>query len=168
VDEFQHNAAKIEELRSRLHAAFKVREQSPEKFAAWQEAARLLHSSYDTLAFPGGLHREFELLRVGDAGAIEMAVQFLESDPWYFRSGYHKADMLKWLGRHTLTNDQCARLRKIILGRVRGRSVREMRAYGKVASQINNPEFEAELREIAERSNRRAAGHAQMILNFLR
>jgi len=83
--------------------------------AAWKEAARVFHESYDRLAFPGGIAREFELLKAGEPTAIEMAVCFLEADPWYFRSGYHKADFLRLLRKHPLSDDQCARLRDVIL-----------------------------------------------------
>jgi len=62
----------------------------------------------------GRAHREFELLRVGDITAIEMAIQFLEANPWYFRSGYHKADILKMLRKHLLSDDQSARMRNLI------------------------------------------------------
>ena len=62
-----------------------------------------------------------------------MAIKFLEANPWYFRSGYHKADILKMLRKHALSDDQCARMRKVVLERVRGRPVREMRAYARFA-----------------------------------
>jgi hypothetical protein len=87
--------------------------------AAWREAAQTFHASYDRLAFPGGLAREFELLKLGDLQAIELAVRYLEANPRYFRSGYHKADFLKFLKRHPLSDEQCDRLRKVILDRVR-------------------------------------------------
>jgi hypothetical protein len=126
---FQTNAAELERLRERVHKMSRERGESPQKMAAWQEAARDFHASYDKLAFPGGLSREFELLRTGDAAAIEMAIRFLEANPWYFRSGYYKADILKMLRKLPLSEDQCDRMRKLILERVRGRPVREVRAY---------------------------------------
>src|SRR5437868_5972807 len=49
------------------------------------------------LAFPGGLGHELRLLENGDLRAIELAVCFLEADPWFFRSGYIKADLIKQL-----------------------------------------------------------------------
>ena len=72
-----------------------------------------LFAKYDQLAFPGGLTKQFELLEAGDPEAIEMAVRYLEADPWYFRSGYYKADMLRFLRKHPLSDDQSARLRAL-------------------------------------------------------
>jgi len=136
--------------------------------ADWKKAARAFHESYDTLAFPGGITRQFELLKTGDPEAIEMAVRFLEADPWYFRSGYHKADLLKLLRQQPLTDDQCARLRSLILERVRGRPVRETRAYCRFAPKVTNAGFESEVTTIAQHSNRTAARHAQWILDCLK
>jgi hypothetical protein len=136
--------------------------------ADWQEAARAFHQSYEMLAFPGGITREFELLKAGDPQAIEMAVRFLEADPWYFRSGYHKADLLKLLRKHVLTDNQCARLRNVILERIRGRPVRETRAYCRFAPKVTNAEFESEVTTIAKNSNAHAARCAQWILECLK
>jgi hypothetical protein len=125
---FEANAAELEKLRERVDEMFRERSKSPEHTAAWQEAARAFHTVCDKLAFPGGLSREFEQLRVGDLTAIEMAIRFLEANPWFFRSGYYKADILKLLRKHPLSDEQCARMRNVILERVRDRPVREMRA----------------------------------------
>ena len=109
-----------------------------------------------------GLHSQeawrgnFECLNSGNPEAIELVVRYPEANPWYFRSGYHKAEILKFLKRHPLTEDQCARLRKVILDRVRGTPVREMRAYGRVTPRVTDEQFEAELFAINENSNRQS------------
>jgi len=162
---FESSAAELEKLNQRVLELSRCRRESPETTAAWREAAQTFHSNYDRLAFPGGLAREFERQKNGDQEAIELAVQYLEANPWYFRSGYHKAEILKYLKRHPLTQEQCTRLRKIILDRVRGRPVREMRAYGRF---VANEQFEAELLTIKENSNRDAARSAGWILEYLR
>jgi hypothetical protein len=97
-----------------------------------------------------------------------MAIQFLEANPWYFRSGYHKANILKMLRKHPLSDDQFARMRKVVLERVGGRPVREMRAYVRFAPKVSTPEFEAEIVNIAENANREAARHAQWVLDCLK
>jgi hypothetical protein len=168
MNAFEANAAKLEELRERVDEKFRERSKSAEHQAAWQEAARTFHAAYEELAFPGGLSREFELLRAGDAAAIEMAVRYLEANPWYFRSGYHKADILKMLRKHELNADQCSRMRKVILERVRGRPVREMRSYARFAPKVSTEEFEEEIFNIAKNDDRHAARHAQWVLDCLK
>ena len=164
---FEANAAELERLSANVHETFRRRYEGPHQMAAWKEAAQAFHAAYDALAFPGGLTREFELLARGDVTAIEMAVRFLEANPWYFRSGYNKADLLKLLQKHPLTQEQCTRLQNVILDRVRGRPVREMRAYARLAPKVSTPDFAAELADIAKDKNRQSARHAQLILQYL-
>jgi hypothetical protein len=165
---FEANAAELEKLRERVDEMFRERSKSPEHTAAWQKAALAFRTEYDKLAFPGGLSREFDLLRVGDATAIEMAIRFLEANPWFFRSGYYKVDILKLLRKHSLSDEQRARLRKVILERVRDRPVREIRGYARFAPKVSTPEFEAEMTNIAENANRHAARHAQWVIDCLK
>jgi hypothetical protein len=165
---FEHHAAELEKLREQVYETVRHRNEGSQQMAAWQEASRSFFAAYDQLAFPGGLNRQFELLRTGDPSAVEMAVRFLEANPWYFRSGYHKADILKLLQKQPLSDDHCAQLRWVILERVRGRPVREMRAYGRLAIKISTPEFEAELTNLGQNANREAVRHAQLVLQYLR
>jgi hypothetical protein len=165
---FQENAAKLQELKQNIDDSCARRDESPHERAAWEEACRTFHNSYDELAFPGGLAREFELLQQGDVQAIEMAVQFLEADPSYFRSGYHKEDLIKILRKQCLSEEQVARLRRMILERVRRLSVREMRSYARLAPVVANHEFERALEDIADRSNKTAVRNATGILNYLK
>ena len=82
MNRFESGAA---ELR-RLHEKIKLHSAG---------ASHEFADSYDALAFPGGLSTELRLLEEGNARAVEMAVQFLEANPWYLRSGYHKEAILK-------------------------------------------------------------------------
>jgi len=107
---FAANAAELEKLRERVDEMFRERSKSPEHTAAWQEAALAFRTEYDKLAFPGGLSREF---------------------------GYYKVDILKLLRKNPLSDEQCARMRKVILERVRDRPVREMRAYARFAPKVS-------------------------------
>jgi hypothetical protein len=168
VNVFETNALKLEKLRERVAETFRKRGEDTESISAWHEATRAFHSAYDELAFPGGLNREFELLNAGDSTAIEMGIQFLEADPRYFRSGYHKEDILKILRKHALNADQCKRMRKLIVDHVRGRPTREMRAYARFAPTVTTPQFEAEIVSIAHNANRNAARHAQWVTECLK
>src|SRR5512133_3867405 len=117
---FEAHAAELKRLRKKIYELARRRAESAEATAAWSQASKVFFEQYDQLAFPGGLHREFELLRSADENAIEMAISFLEADPWYFRSGYYKEDMLRLLRKVPLTDEQRSRMRDLILKRVRG------------------------------------------------
>jgi hypothetical protein len=165
---FTSNEAELQKLHAKVRETFRGRNESPSTRDAWQKACATFHSSYDQLAFPGGLAREFTQLDQQDPNAIEMALRFLEANPWYFRSGYLKEELLARFKKLPLTHDQIARLRKVILERIQGRPVREMRAYTRLAPRVTNPEFEAELRRIAEGGNRIAARYAQWAIQCLK
>ena len=78
---FETNAEKLRELHKAIDATYVDRQVDETHYQAWADAGQCFHSSYDQLAFPGGLEREMDLLESRDAQAIEMAVRFLEADP---------------------------------------------------------------------------------------
>lgn len=164
---FDSNAAELQKLHARVHETFLSRDDSPAKKTAWQKACEDFHGSYDKLAFPGGLAREFDLLDQLDPTAIEMALRFLEANPWFFRSGYHKQELLSRFRALPLNQDQLARLRAVILARINGCPVREMRAYCRLAPRVNTPEFEAELKQIAQRDNKSASRYANWAIQCI-
>jgi hypothetical protein len=108
------------------------------------------------------------LLAAGDETAIEMAVRFLEANPRYFRSGYHKEYILRLLRKAPLTDGQLSRLRELVLERIRGRPVREVRAFCRLAPKIANKEFAEELVRIASTGNRVAVRQAQWAIQCIK
>jgi hypothetical protein len=165
---FEANAAELERLHDEVKHAYLLRSQSAAHMLAWEKACRAFHTSYDALAFPGGLAREFSLLAAGDETAIEMAVRFLEANPRYFRSGYHKEDILRLLRKAPLADGQLSRLRELVLERIRGRPVREVRAFCRLAPKIANKEFAEELVRIASTGNRVAVRQAQWAIQCIK
>lgn len=165
-DIFQ-NAKKIDELRSTALRLAKDRDRSPEDHEKWKQACAAWTGQYDQLAFPGGLAAHMEQLEAGNPLAGEMAIRYLESDPRYFRSGYHKADMLKLLRTARFDAEQRKRLQAVILSRVRGKPVREFRWYAKLAPAITDNEFEWRLGEIAKSAPDSAKRQARWVLEHI-
>ena len=164
----EDNASKLRELNDAIQATIKDRNKSPAHKEKWSEACREFHSSYDQQAFPGGLGESMQKLAKGDAATIESAVQFIEADPMFFRSGYIKEEILKHLSRNPLNDDQKQRLREIILERVRDtRTRREFRRYCRLAPIVNNSEFEAEITKLAGSSGTKPK-HAQWVLDRIK
>jgi hypothetical protein len=135
---------------------------------AWKEAAERFHASYDHLAFPGGLTRALSLLPKNDPTTIETAVRFLEADPWFFRSGYIKADLILHLRRAPLSEDQRTRLQSVILARIQGEHRREFRWYCRMARVVSSPSFERAVAELAESSAEFISRHARWVLAQLK
>ncbi len=139
------NAAELRALHAAVWIAFDRRARSPSDRAAWELACRRFRENHDRLAFPGGLARGMAGLAAGDPTAVEASIRFLAADPWFFRSGYIKAEILRRLRRAELTPVQVARLRRVILARIAGRDTREFRGYCRLARTIADSEFLAEV-----------------------
>lgn len=161
-------AAEIGRLYADIYRWLPERDKSEEGFRQWSEACSRFHDAYPKLAFPGGLARMHAELPRGLSTVIEDAIRFLETDPYFFRSGYLKGDVLRYLARAPLDAHQEARLRDVVLARVRGPSRREFRRYCRLARRLSTPEFIAQLEEVAEREPGVAARHAEWVLQAIR
>lgn len=103
------NALEIERMRRRIHEAFASRSQSTENWKSWSDACAEFHLRYQTLAYPGGMGPWSAIMR-GDSGAIDTAIDFLEVDARFFRSGYMKEYLWQRLKSCDLTEQQLDRL----------------------------------------------------------
>ena len=158
------NAARLRELHDAIRETFRARDESAEARTRWSDACKRFHHEYDGLAFPGGLTKGLDRLRAHDPEAIEIAIQFLEVDPYFFRSGYIKTDLLRRLKRASLTKSQQQRLRNVILARISGPDRRELRHYCRLAAALATPAFRMELEAMATAADARTARHARWAL----
>ena len=117
-----------------VNAAFRahVREREPDRYAAllkefWEKTAAALPSS-DRAFMPG--------LANGHVRFVETAITFLEADPWFFRSGYEKQNIIRHLKRARLTEAQRMRLARVVLAVIEGRDRIEFRHFGRLACGI--------------------------------
>jgi hypothetical protein len=138
---FDSNAEKIRELSSKIRETFVVRDKGPDERRAWEEAAREFRERYDDLAFPQGLNHQRMRLKEQDPNAIEMAIQFLEADPWFHRSGYIKEEITRRLKRAPLSGKQISILNSGILSMVDREDRREFRSFCRLARAIQTPEL---------------------------
>jgi hypothetical protein len=131
------------------------------------------------VAYPPGFHRNLLKLRHGDPAAIEPCVQFLERDPHAHRTGYTKADIIRYLNRMELDEVIQSRLRKVILAVVdKADGRREFRSYCRLARKVDSPDLRTELQQrvvlkhVGYRAEAydvaRVKRHAQWVLDALR
>ena len=93
-----------------------MREREPDRYAAllkdfWEKTAAALPSS-DRAFMPG--------LASGHVRFIDTAIAFLEADPWFFRSGYEKQNLIRHLKRAQLSEAQRMRLARVVLAAIDG------------------------------------------------
>lgn len=98
-------------------------------------------------AYPPGFWEQYDRLKNGDARGVEMAIEFLEADPWFFRSGYIKANLARFLKHVTLSNQQVRRLEKVLVKIVDERNTQEFRNYCRLACIIATSELIEALKE---------------------
>lgn len=117
-----------------VNAAFRahVREREPDRYDAllkdfWLKTAAALPSS-DPAFMPG--------LAAGHSRYIETGIAFLEADPWFFRSGYEKQNIIRHLKRAALTEAQRLRLARVVLAAIDTRDRVEFRHFGRLACGI--------------------------------
>lgn len=97
----------------------------------------------------------------------ENAVTYLEVDPFYYRSGYDKAQLLRHLKRAELSGDHKRRLRKVVLTSIeKARSV-EFRQYCQLAVLLASKEMAACLSKLAESSDKLIGRRARWMREYV-
>ena len=158
------NAARIRSLDDEVHRTFREQPHGP----AHHAACAAFHGSYDELAFPGGLKDGLSRLKQLEPQAVQTAVQFLEVDPWFFRSGYIKQEIIRRLKHAPLTRDQFASLRSIVLRSVRAKWAGLARRFATLAPVVDSPEFRQEIEAAAVSTDRSVQIRARQVLHVLR
>jgi hypothetical protein len=145
----KERAAIAREAKDILGETVRLRWRSEEAWELWSQAAQRFHQAIDT-AYPPGFWDDFERLSKGDVTALESAVAFLEADPWFFRSGYIKGYLIRYINRIELPPGYADRLRRMVLSATEGRQWREFRAYCRLARKLDSPELRAELTRLLD------------------
>lgn len=150
------------EVIARFHAATSAA--YPKHF--WQSFERLRRISRYYIV-PAKLGSAPRPLKRGDADALETAICFLEADPMFFRSGYVKADLLRFVKRMPLNETQRARLRNVALNIVDRRATQEFRRYCRLATVVASADMLAALEERAKCGDAKIAWRATWMLPYV-
>jgi hypothetical protein len=166
-------AAEVASLDAALHRAFASRDGSPAANKTWIEAAAAFRSAVE--AFYAPYDEVLAGVRAGQTDAIEMATRFLVADPWCFRSGYLKAELMHALANAPLPPHVVEPLRKVVLKRIVDPQPRLLRYAAQLAASLWDEDFEAQVTRLelagstAERlaAGRLASGARQRIRSRL-
>jgi|GEM_PF-1647482 len=132
----------------------------------WKQAAALFHRTLDE-AYPDQFWESFESLRRGELAHLDAAITFLEIDPWFFRSGYLKADLLRIICKLTLSPSDVQRLQTVVLAAIDFRDRREFRWYCKLARRVTTKEFKTEVEERIQLGDRDIQRRARWVLSAI-
>jgi hypothetical protein len=118
-------------------------------------------------ALPPDFAEAAEQAKRGDPSRADMLIDFLEADPFYFRSGYLKGDLVRWLNRTPLSAKQNSRLRAVVLHVVATGWRREFRRYCGLARRLDGQEFRAALERLASSDHEGVRLRARWVLAAL-
>jgi hypothetical protein len=118
------NANELNQMMSVINETFKERDDSLDHWLVWSKACTKFHENYCHLFYPGSYER-LQALKKGDADSVETAINFLEVDPVYHRSGYTKEYIWRYIVRCALEPAQLERLQTVALQYTRKRMRRE-------------------------------------------
>jgi hypothetical protein len=158
------NAGRLRHMHEEIHRTYAAKPHGVEHH--W--ACKLFHEGYDTLAFPGGLKLGLERLKRLEPEAVENAIQFLEEDPWFYRSGYVKEEMVRRLKHAALTKSQQSRLRSVIMRSIRQGTRRIAHALARLAPVVDSTALVRSVESYAQSDETEISRRAQQILRVLK
>ncbi|HEY1778309.1 MAG TPA: hypothetical protein VGG41_19290 [Solirubrobacteraceae bacterium] len=164
--EILERARLLEHSAEEVHRTVATRYDSEEATAAWRQAA-LRHREAVEAMYSDAFWADVRRLATGEHDAVEPALVFLEADPWCFRSGYVKDELMRLLARHELTDSERDRLESVLLRVVDAGDRREFRRSCKLASRVRTPNLRRELRGRLDAHDRGVARRALLMLTSL-
>jgi hypothetical protein len=152
-----------------VHRSFELglasREPRPSgsSWEAWHRAVPRLRAAMDTM-YPDPLWGEVKAgLRSGDRTAREAALVFLEVDPWCFRSGYEKADLMKGVAHLELSTGDQERVRRVVLHVIRQPRRREFPRLAGLAASVWSPQLDADIDHLERGDNQELREQAGLL-----
>ena len=162
----QDESAALHALHERVHATFRTRDSGRHARDAWSQACHEFHTHVSRL--DPYLQRAFQDRRYSDKDLIEFVVCFLEVDPYFFRSGYLKQDLLTRIKRSELRDRVKRRLRSVLVDAVNRRGTREFKYYCRLAAAIADEGLRAQLDTIASGVPSARSSRARLMLTRIR
>ena len=150
IDHILENGQKLQKLYDAIEPAYKNKKNNP---AAWQKATDAFHKAYDSLAFPYGLENSLKLLKKQDPQAIQSAIDFLQADPYFHRSGYIKEKVARILKQVSLSPDQIEELQAVMLASIDLEGRREFLEYCRLARKLSDKQFIQQLEKIIKEAS---------------
>ena len=118
-------------------------------------------------AYPSSFSRSQDQLRAGDPTGLEDAVGFLEADPIFDGTGWHKEYIIRLIRDVEVTAKYALRLQVVILSVVDRRDGQEFRAFCRLACKVDAPELRTQLEGRLTHDNLDIRRRARWVLDAL-
>jgi hypothetical protein len=143
------NAQKINQLHEECNKAARTKDIDPD---SWQKACGQFQNEYDRLAFPGGLEHGLKLLKEQDPTTIATAIEYLQVNPYCFRSGYVKQKIVTVLKKAALNKKHIAQLQLTLIDTITRKNTMEFREYCRLARAVQDDAFIAKISMLIKES----------------
>jgi hypothetical protein len=151
----------------RIQSTSAIRSQGQKERRAWEEAI----SAWHVQKYPTDKLWSDEFLadlRASKRSAIDETLLYLEVDPWYFRSGYLKARLIRGLKAVNFTERDRRRLWNVVWNVAAGKNRREFRDYCSLAAVFGDVNWIESLEAVSPERDMAANGKFGYLLEFLR
>ncbi len=155
-------AARLRELHSGLGRAFAARGGGKVAADAWRNAAAAFNEAVQ--AFYAPYEAVKRGIKAGSSDSIEQAVQFLLADPWCFRSGYLKAELMHALANTDLPARALGPLREVVLTRLKHPQPGLMRPTVQLAARVWDSRLKTAVRALADGGTDRDVQAARRVI----
>lgn len=157
--EILKNAATLREMHDAIERSYAKQPHGPDHATA----CSTFHANYDRLAFPGGLNDGLERLKQLRPDAVETAIQFLEADPWFHRSGYIKEEILRRLKHPEFSESQRKRLTSLVVQSLRSGTDRVFHYFKNLAPFLDRGVIRSTAEEAMKESQPRICRRARAL-----
>ena len=161
----RRHEAEMKKLHQAVREAFESSQQSTTLREEWQRAAtrfRMYRSEVD--------NRLDEIETEGHFNwedGREFVFDYFRVDPMYFRSGYVKEMLLKYMMRLELTENEAEAIRELVVRRIEEGGKREFRKLCRLIPRIQTPKFKLELATLLDDQNPRVVRRAEIANEYL-
>jgi hypothetical protein len=163
--ELQAIVTEVVSAQELIHDTFERRD-LPGQRQAWQDACQRGHDA--NARFEAFVDAVAEPLRRDEPGGVPRAVDFLECDPWCFRSGYAKGRLLRRLTSQQLTSDEQNRLVDVVVSYVDHGGRIEFRDATRLGRRLGGARLRTDLRQRLHANNPGIARRALLALLDMR
>jgi hypothetical protein len=166
VEDIRRAASEINALHARINETSTLRHHDGVYRRQWEEACKAFHA-YTHPIYQLWSPETLRSIREGLEPWRPVALLFLETDPWFFRSGYLKQKVLRALKAATLEPEEVERVNGILLTAVDSRDRREFKEYCRLAARVATSRLRESLAARQASSDERTRARATQMLGYV-
>ena len=150
-----------------LHQAIKQAYDKDTHGEAHKHACAAFNEQFDQLAFPGGLEQAFSQLKNHNSSILPIALEFLQADPYFHRSGYTKEEILHHLKKFEFTDKQKNLFYDLLDRSIHHDQDRIFRAYAKLFPYVSTQAQQTKIKDLLKNADAKLAQRLEYICHLL-